>query len=242
MRYRVFLMVAGIAAVLAALGIYRAGTASVSKQEATPVRQQAVGGVSVAGVGEVKARPDTAYVNLGFSTENTSLAAARNEAATRMKAVLDKIRQLGVAEKDIQTANFNVWRDQERNVFVVSNEVTVIVSNVEASSKLLDEAVAAGANNVHGVSFGIENRAAWENQAREKALQAAKAKAQELARLGGVRIGAPVAISEGATAPEPLYYRDMAGGQAAEDMGAPTPIEPGQLTVTVNVEVTYAIE
>lgn len=242
MRYRgLMLVVAGALAVLAALGIYRAGTASVPEQEVTPVRQQAMGGVSVAGLGTADGRPDTAYVNLGFTAENKSLATARNEAAAQMTEVLDKIKQLGVAEKDIQTSNYSIWHDPERGVFVVSNEVQVVIRNVEASSRLLDGAIAAGANRVHGVSFAIENREALEAQAREKALQEARAKAEELARLGGVTIGAPIAISEGTTQPEPMYYREMA--VAAEDAaGRATPIEPGELKVQVTVQVTYAIE
>jgi uncharacterized protein YggE len=230
-----------VAAVALALGVYRAGSASAPRQqEVGQVRPQAMGGISVAGTGTVVARPDTAYLNLGFTAEDASLNAARQRSATQMSDVLAKLKQLGVAAKDIQTSSYNIWRDQERKVFVVSNTVNVTVRNVAASSRLLDAAVAAGANNVQGVGFGIENRAALEAQAREKALQQARAKAAELARLGGVRLGGPVAISEGVSMPEPMYAREMSTG-AASVQNASTPIEAGQQSVQVNVQVTFAI-
>ncbi|MDP9381394.1 MAG: SIMPL domain-containing protein [Chloroflexota bacterium] len=236
-------MAAVVVAAALALGLYRAGAASElqrpQQQEVGQVSQQTTGGITVSAEGSVDAPPDTAYLNLGFTAENTSLQPARQEAAAKMSAVIEKIKQLGVAPKDIQTASYNIWRDQERGVFVVSNDVRVVVRNVASASKLLDSAIAAGANNVQGVSFGIENRAALEAQAREKALQQARSKAAELARLGGVTLGGPVAISEGVAMPIPMYAADAATGGAGR--AESSPIEPGQLAVNITVQVTYAI-
>ncbi len=231
----------GMVALVVAIVFYGVSRASTTQaQEVTPVETR-VGGVSVSGEGKAEGRPDTAYLNLGFSAENSSLAAAREEAAKKMDSVLAKIKSLRVAAKDVQTSNYSVYRDPERDLFVVGNDVRVIIRNVESSSKLLDEAIDAGANSVHGISFGIENRAALQKQAREKALQDARARAEELARLGGVRLGEPVAISEGMVAPPPMFYEGAGRGAAADTAGAATPIEPGQLEVSIQVQVTYAI-
>lgn len=231
---------AGVVAVGLALGIYRAGVASSPRQEGR-VAQRA-GGISVSGEGAVSAKPDTAYLNLGFTAQAPSVADARRESASSMAAVIGKLKQLGVAEKDIQTSGLNIYRDQERGVFVVSNEVRVTIRDVGASSKLLDGAVAAGANSVQGLSFAIEDRAALEDQAREKALQQARAKAEKLARLGGVRLGGAVAISEGVAAPDPMLYGRAldTGGASAANMD--TPIQAGQMEVRLSVQATYAIE
>ena len=229
----------GVVVAALALGVYWAATTYDRGAQAQEVRQPSGIGVSVSGEGSVDARPDTAYVNLGFQTENSSVETARQEAAQQMNAVLARIKALGVDEKDIQTSNYSIWRDTERDVFVVSNTVQVTIRRIDPSGRLLDEAVKAGANNVNGISFGIEDRAALERQARERALQNARAKAEELARLAGVQIGNPISISEGAQ--PPIIYEPMAVGQAAAAEDARTPIEPGQQKVTINVEVTYAI-
>jgi uncharacterized protein YggE len=241
MRYRGLLAVlAAVAAVALAVGMYTAGSASAPRQEGAQVRTERVGGVSVSGEGAVTARPDTAYLNLGFTAENASVDAARTQAAENMTAVLNRIKALGVAEKDIQTSGYHIHRDTERKVFVVSNQVSVTIRDVDASGKLLDGAVAAGANSVHGISFGIEDRAALESRARAEALRVARAKAEELARLGGVQIGAPVAISEGVSDP-PIIYQERAMAASADSAGAPTPIEAGEMEVRISVQVTYGI-
>lgn len=242
MRNRQLLgMTAGVMAFVLALGIYSVGAARPDIPEVAAVGQAATttgGGISVGGEGSVDGRPDTAHINLGFTAENASVEKAKAEAAQKMNAVLNRIKALGIAARDIQTSNFNIWRDTERKVFVVSNDVSVTIRNINSTSKLLDGAVVAGANSVSGISFGIEDRTTLEKQAREKAVADAKAKATELARITGVGLGAPTAISEGA-ASLPIVYpgaRDQA--MAGEKS---TPIEPGQMKVSVSVQVTYAI-
>ncbi len=234
-------IVLGLAAVAVLFGVYNARAAGSRSPAAQEGERVVIGqGVSASGTGFVEARPDTAYITLGFTAQNASVVRAQNEVAETMNAIIAKIRALGVAEKDIQTSNHTIWRDQERKVFVVGNDVRVTVRDIDSSAQLLDEAVQAGANSVQGISFGIENRTALERQARERAMADARSKATELARLGGVALGEPVSISEGVSSPPPIIYERMAGDMAAAEAG--TPIEPGQLRVDINVQVTFAIK
>lgn len=199
------------------------------------------GGISVVGRGSVLARPDTAYVSLGFQAENTSAKQAQAEAASKMNSVIEAVRAQGIAQADIQTSNYSIWRDPQRNVFTASYELRVIIRQIDKSSGLLDAVVSAGANSVSGISFGIEDTSALEKQAREKAMSEAAANAAELARLAGVKLGSVVSISENAALP-PMPYAVMGremGAPAAAD--ASMPIEPGRNEITVNIQVTYAI-
>jgi hypothetical protein len=240
MRVMVLKLTAGVVAIGLALGIYRAGMASVPPEPTAQAQGEQRGGISVAGEGTVEARPDTAHITLGFTAENALVDVAHKQAAQNMAAVVERITALGVAAKDIQTANYSIYRDPRRKVFVVSNDVRVVIRDIQASSKLLDGAVAAGANSVHGISFTIEDRTALEKQAREKAMQNARGKAMELARLGDVTLGKPITISESAP-PGPIPYAEAEmRGAAAADVA--TPVKPGELTVRMSVNVTYAIE
>jgi hypothetical protein len=101
---------------------------------------------------------------------------------------------------------------------------------------VLDKAVAAGANSVYGVSFGVSDPSQLQAEARAKAVADAKARAADLAQLAGVTLGDVQSLSESGAGPGPI----SAGPLAA--MAATTPIQPGALEVTVSVQVTYAIQ
>ena len=219
---------------------YVATGASVAQQDGAPLAGR---GVSVSAEGSVEAPPDVAYANFGFVAESRALAPAQARVATDSSAVVRRLTSLGVKREDIQTTAYTVGRDNKRGVFVVRSGVRVKVRDVAATGKLLDAAVAAGAKRVGGVTFGIDDRAALERQARQRAMEAANAKAAELARHGNVRLGPPITITEG---PPPYYdygYETGTGLASPDSGGAPTTsIEAGQLRIVIAVQVTYSIQ
>jgi hypothetical protein len=88
-----------------------------------------------------------------------------------------------------------------------------------------------------GLAFQIEEPRQLEEQAREKAMADARARAEGLARLAGVRLGPIVSIQEshgGVPMPGPVM---MYKAQAASDV----PIEHGDLQVTTAVNAVYSI-
>jgi uncharacterized protein YggE len=121
--------------------------------------------------------------------------------------------------------------------YTVINMVDVKITDIDKLGAIIDAAVKAGANNVGGVQFSVENMDALVQQAREQAMADAKSKAEQLAKLGGVTLGAPVSISEGTSMPpQPMAARDamsVASGAAA------APIQAGQNEITVSVTVSY---
>lgn len=215
-----------------------AGAAAVPR--AAQGAQEPLGGsISVAGTGTAQGKPDTAYVTLGFGSRDESLLAAQKQTAEKMAAVLDRLRRSGVAAKDIQTSQYTISRNQKKKLFNVSNRVLVTIRDIDSAGRLLDGAVHAGANNVQGITFGIQDRAALDAEARRAAMADAKRKAATLAREGGVAVGEPISISEGAGLYEDPYLAQTGGGGGGG--GYETPIQPGQLTVSIGVQVRYAI-
>lgn len=198
-------------------------------------------GITVVGEGRVTGTPDIASLNLGFGAEEPSLLIARQEVADSMIAVLESIRQLGVPDQDIRTVALDVYYDPERSIYSVEHRVRVIVRNVAASGALLDGAIEAGANRVNGLSFGIADRAALEREAREGAMRDAAAKASQLARLGGVELGAPLAISEELPERSGPAFTQFARDTMEYMEYAASPIQSGEMEVTVRVRVLYAI-
>lgn len=205
---------------------------------------QSPSGVSVVGEGIVQAQPNLARITIGAEVSDASLANAQAEAARRMDAVVSKMKDDGIADTDIHTVAYNVTPqyDQSQTLrgYQVSNQVQVRTTNVSGLGSLLDDAVAAGATRIFGISFEASDMESLKNQARDQAMANALAKAQQLAKDGGVSLGRPIAIDESdAGGVTPVQVRTAApAAQAAPQ----TPIQPGQLQVSTSVRVLYAIQ
>jgi len=202
--------------------------------------------LSVAGSGKVTVRPDMATIGLGVSVERPSADAARKDGAAAMSQVVDAIRKLGIADRDIATSSVSlgpVYDYPDRATpairgYQLQNMVSVTVRNLDLLGAVLDDGVAAGATTVNGVSFDVADRAAAEAQARESAVADARAKANTLASGLDVRVTGVASVSEQVSTPI-WYGRDMAGPTAAAD--ATTPVLPGSTDVTINVTVSFLI-
>jgi|JRYE01.1.fsa_nt_gb uncharacterized protein YggE len=212
-------------------------------QAPVPAATQAV--VSVAGTGVAYGSPDMAVIEVGVSVFGADVRTALSEADASMSAVRDAILAAGIAAEDIRTTSLNVWRDERTNPegevvidrYQVSHSYQVQVRDVDTVGEVLAAAVDAGANSIGGISFTIADHAALATEARALAMADARAKAEQLADLAGVTLGAVTAITE-AGASQPNGY-PMA---ARFEMSAMSSVEGGQLAVTVTVTLTYAID
>ncbi|MEZ5175629.1 MAG: SIMPL domain-containing protein [Acidimicrobiia bacterium] len=206
-------------------------------------------GISVSGKGEVTGTPDTLTMTFGVSVRRDSVADAVAVAADKADALISALKANGVAEEDIQTANYSVypqydWRNETQTLigYEVNNQVIVKIRDLDTAGAVIDAATAAGGNEttVQGVSFSIEDNDALIEAARQAAWNDAQDKAEQLASLAGVTLGAPTMISETfAPQPQPFAYDSIAFAEAAD--GA-TPISPGEQLVAVSLSVQFAIE
>jgi uncharacterized protein YggE len=224
---------------------------SSNSQSISPVVQTTSGnggGITVTGTGAVSGTPDMVQVSVGVVTQGATVQDAVSANASQMSTLLSALKADGIAETDIQTSNYNVSSQNNPKpiapgstatteaTYYVNNQVQVTLHDVSKLGDLLDKLVAAGANNIYGVSFGISDTSQLEDQARAKAVQDATNKAQSLAKLEGVTLGNVISVSETSGYPGPVY------AAAAGIGGGGTPIQPGQLQVSVNLQVTYAIK
>jgi len=240
-RYIALLSIAGLL-LLALL------SAACEGDKVTVATQQAQSlGISVSGEGKVSGAPDIAVLTLGVSVLAPSVKDARDQAATAMNGVVDSIKGNGVDGKDIQSTQFSIQPEydyrgdtQELRGYRVTNIVTAKVRNIDNTGKVIDDAVAAGGDltQVQGIDFTIDDPDKLQDEARAEAVRDAQTKAERLADLAGVKLGKPISISESG-APSPMASREALLGGAASDV---SPIEPGEMEVTLDVQVLYAIE
>ena len=205
----------------------------------------------VSGTGEVMAIPDMAVVSLGVEVEEDTVQVAMDKAAAAMDSVVAVLRANGVAEKDIQTQWFNIypvrnWTEREGTIvgYQVTNTVSIKVREVDATGRIIDAVAKAGGDliRINGVSFTMDDPSKYYAEARAEAVGDAKEKAQQLADLAGVQLGAPFYISEGGGyTPTPIYMdyamRSYEGGSVPT-----TPINPGETEIILMIQMAFAIQ
>jgi uncharacterized protein YggE len=233
---------------LAAVAFFAvACTAEDVPSGAAPVAN-ANGGITVIGQGEAFGSPDHAQIQAGVETFADTVSAATSQNEATIQAIMAALGEMEIPEDAIQTSNYSLWAEQvygDRGPegiagYRVSNLVTIKIDSIDRVGDVIAAVTEAGANNIHGVSFSVADPAALEAEARESAIANARAKATSLADLSNVTLGEVVAISEVIGSPTPLL-RGMGGG-AAETAAAAPSISPGELSVQVQVQVSFAIQ
>lgn len=205
--------------------------------------------ITVTGVGTVSATPDMVTIDLGVETFNPDVKEAFAQANATLRAVVDAIKALGVTDSDINTSNLSIYNTNRYNTesgidergYQISNNVRVIVRDVAQIEGVIDAAINAGANSIYGLTFGISDPAAAESQARAEAVANANARAAELAGLVGASVGDVIAIDESVNA---FTFPQFASARMQAGMGGgggDAFVTPGQLEVTINVSVMYAL-
>jgi uncharacterized protein len=225
------------------LGLALACTLAVPALAADPHTMDART-LAMTGHGEVRSLPDMAQVTAGVATTAPTAAQALSANSARMKGVFAALEKLGVPQKNIQTTNFFVspqYSNGDNNAprrltgYQVNNDVTARIEDVNKLGGALDALVAAGANQINGVSFSVQNDAPLLEKARAQAIADARARAETYARAAGVSLGPILSITEGGgdAPPRPMYR--MAA------MAAETRIAPGEQSITADVSVVWEI-
>lgn len=194
----------------------------------------------------VRAAPDIARVGAGVTAEAPTATQAMRDNARAMTAVIARLKALGVAEKDIQTsgisldAQYDYDRQSEKQVFRgyrVSNQVQVVLRKVEMAGSVLDALVEAGATDISGPTFAIDDDGKAQSEARGIAMATGKSRAMEYAKWAGYADIRLLEVSEyQPSAFEPVsVMRNMAMAEAAPA----TPVQPGMVGAGVTITVKY---
>jgi uncharacterized protein YggE len=201
--------------------------------------------IAMSGHGEIRAVPDMAQLSAGVTSNAATAAQALAANSTRMKSVFAALEKLGVPEKNIQTTGFFVspqYTNGENNNprrltgYQVSNEVSVRLEDVGKLGVALDALVTAGANQMNGISFAIQNTIPVLEKARIQAIADARARAETYAKAAGVSLGPILSISESNTeTPRPMYR------MAAMAEVRSVPVAAGEQSVTADVSVVWEI-
>ncbi len=203
--------------------------------------------LTVTAEGKVDRAPDVAQISGGVVTTAPTASAAMAENAQRMSAVVAAVRRAGVADRDIQTQGLSLspqyrYDNNQPPVltgYQASNTVSLRLRKLADAGRLLDTLVQVGANQLNGPTFSVDNTAAALDEARAAAVSQARSRADLYAKAAGVRIKRILSISESSDQPGP---RPMLRAAMAMKAESATPVEPGEIALSVNVTMVFELE
>jgi uncharacterized protein YggE len=254
---------------LAAMLLMAAPAAAQPLPSPAPVLAPGAALLNVSAEAVVRRAPDLAMFSAGVVTQAKTAGEAMAANARRMDAVVAALKRAGVADRDIQTASLNLqpqyyYPQPERPLpsegrrpaeprapqiigYEARNSVQVRVRRLGEMGRVIDALVDAGANQVDGPSFTLDDQDAALDEARAEAVRKARARAELYARAAGLRVARILSISEGgAYYPQPAMMRDLVmvtGAPAAPPPPpSPSPVAPGELQLGVTLSVQFALE
>ncbi|MCK0128730.1 SIMPL domain-containing protein [Erythrobacter sp. F6033] len=232
---------ASAAAALAAMAVSPAAATNVEIEAEGPIIELTVSE-------QVKTAPDTVTIGAGVTSEARTAVEALRQNSVEMRQVIERIKSLGVDEKDIQTTgiNLNARYDYNRNTqqqvfrgYQVSNRVNVKLRDIDETGRVLDALVSAGATDLNGPTFLIDDDTAAKDEARKRAIATAQQRAEAYAEMLGYDGVEVLSISEAISRSGPMPQMMARSGIAEESADASAPVQPGQVSTGVNITITY---
>jgi uncharacterized protein YggE len=205
--------------------------------------------ISMSGYAEQKVVPDTATLNIGVVVQSETAKEASDENAAIMSAVMAELKALGLQDKEIRTSYVSVYPvysyandTQTITGYSASNSVQITTTKLDNLSEIIDRSTAAGANEIGSISFSVsdEKKKQLSEDLMNEAVADASSKADALSKSLGVKITGVQTSSISESSGSRVYY-DMAMEEKATG-AVSTPIQPGESTVSMSVQVTYYIE
>jgi uncharacterized protein len=211
---------------------------------APPVAGENPRQVTVVGTGKVQGAPDTLNTNVAISFVAPDATTAMNQTNERQQAVIDALVGSGVDRDDISTSQVSLQpqygNDGASSItgYQASNAIDVRIRDVNAASRALALIVSTGgdATRINTVNFSIDDDSQLVKDARARAFNDAKDRAQQYADLSGLQLGKVISISEAAGESTPPMPTPMPRSMATE-----VPLSPGQQTVSFSVNVVWEL-
>jgi uncharacterized protein YggE len=240
-----------LTAALAAVAALSASSAALAQGNDAQFRSTTL---TLSAQGEVRTAPDVATLIVGVLREEATAQAATATAGRALSAVTKALAASGVAPRDVQTQSirltprFSNTANQAREIVAYQSigGVTVRLRDLTRAGALIDAAVAAGANQINGPTFSVENRPTLERQARDQALRALNEEAARVADVMGQRVVRLVTVNTQAYVVAPLIERSVVMGAApAPPPPLPIPavqgIDPGEISIRANANGSFEL-
>jgi len=215
--------------------------------------------ISFTGSGTVYAKPDLALTSFSVITEAKTISETMTPNSEKMNKVIEAVKAQEVEEKDIKTTNFSIYPryeyiksediyssyypegSRELVGYEMNQTIEVKIRDLAKVGDIMQSATDAGANQIGSLQFTIDDKDSIKAQAREEAIQNAKAKAEELASQLGVKLGRIISFNESGTTPSYYSYDLKAASESSGLGGAAPQIETGENKTEMTVTIVYEL-
>ena len=207
--------------------------------------------IAVNGTGETRISADTAVISLGVSARDRDVLKAQQTVNENIAGIRQALLSNGVAEENINTDYMSIYAIYDYNedvekvqAYNASTTLAVKVTDMDSVGRLIDEAFAAGANTLNGISFSASDTDEARDESLKAAVGEARAKAEVLAEASGLKITGIETISEGNV----YSYDNSVSNFSAKrmegtaDTGYGTVVQAAKLIVSVTVSITFTAE
>ena len=207
--------------------------------------------IAVNGTGETRISADTAVISLGVSARDRDVLKAQQTVNENIAGIRQALLDNGVAEENINTDYMSIYAIYDYNedvekvqAYNASTTLAVKVTDMDSVGRLIDEAFAAGANTLNGISFSASDTDEARDESLKAAVGEARAKAEVLAEASGLKITGIETISEGNV----YSYDNSVSNFSAKrmegtaDTGYGTVVQAAKLIVSVTVSITFTAE
>jgi uncharacterized protein YggE len=209
--------------------------------------------LSVSAQGSSKSEPDQAVLNIAVETQASSARAAAQGNATKMDALVASMKALGITGPNIRTTSYNLTPEYSYpkpgeetppriTGYRAINAVQIVVDTVARAGRIIDAAVATGANRLEGISFQLRNPEAARLEALRDAVRMARAQADAITQALGVRLGPVMNVSANYQIIRPPYPMAPQMLMKVASDQAQTPVEAGEIETQATVNITYRLE
>jgi uncharacterized protein YggE len=204
--------------------------------------------VTLQATGEVKAEPDQARLTFGVQTQGARATDAVDQNRSKMASSLAALRAAGIEGRDVQTSSLELngqyayAPDQAPRLtgYQATNQVTIVVHDLARLGRVIDAVTAAGINQINGITFGLADPTPIENEARRRAVKLLTSRAELYAEASGMKLGRLITLTEAGGYPPPVVRKTFQAA-AMRVAAAPTPVEPGELSVQIEVSATFEL-
>ena len=210
--------------------------------------------IQASGTGNVIGTPDRAQITFSVETENPDVKIAQQDNAQKMATVINALVAIGIPRDALKTTGYNIYpvyedstksnSDQKVRTYRVTNTLTVTLHDVSKTGDVIDVAVANGINQASSIQFLLsdEQSQVLRTEALKRAVARARADADTVAdSMGTPIIGVQSADISGGYSPVLFENYQYPASNAIMKSAAPTPIQPGDITVSAQVSITYLI-
>ena len=210
--------------------------------------------LNVSAEGKTMVTPNLAAVSFSVVSQGKNPETLAENNNDKVSAAIEFVKSQGIEAKDIKTTGYNLSPDYQydentrRNYIVgytMTQTVDVKIRNLDKVASVIGGLTPLGVNQVGGINFTVENQDEFLSEARAEAFAKVKAKASEIAKESGLRLGRIMNVNEYSSGPIPYY---SGKGGASLGMGgdmalsAAPSVEPGTNELSLTVNITYELK